>query len=66
MKKTMLALTGAAFLGAATMIPTPASAYVFVALPFVLEAKKDPNFKAENPYAPKKVVKKRGGKKKKM
>jgi hypothetical protein len=64
MKKTILAMTGAAFLGTATLIPTPASAFVFVALPFVMEAKKDKNFKAVNPYAPKKVVKKRAAKKK--
>ncbi|MBN8937303.1 MAG: hypothetical protein J0I13_13730 [Rhizobiales bacterium] len=57
MKKTLATVTAAAFLGAATLAPMPASA--FIVLPFfvpALLAKKDPNFKAHNPYA-KKVVK---------
>jgi hypothetical protein len=50
MRKTILVLTATAFVGVTTLAPTPASA-VFFLLPFVLMAKKDPNFKAVNPYA---------------
>ena len=60
MKKTILAITAAAFLSGS--LATPASAFVFVFLPAVLMAKEDKNFKPVNPYAP---VKK-AGKKKKM
>jgi hypothetical protein len=60
MKKTILALTAAAFIGG-TVAPTPASAFVFVFLPAVLMAKEDKNFKPVNPYAAKPAKK---GKKK--
>ncbi|HWL30543.1 MAG TPA: hypothetical protein VNQ50_00265 [Xanthobacteraceae bacterium] len=58
MKKTITTLTAAAFLGVATLAPMPASA--FIVIPFfvpALLAKQDHNFKAQNPYAAKKVVK---------
>jgi type IV secretory pathway component VirB8 len=54
-KKIIIALTAVAFMGGATLIaPTPASALIPY---FVLESKKDKNFKAVNPYA-KKATKK--------
>ena len=56
MKKTIVAITAAAFLAgtAVTLTPAPASAMfpIFLAL-----VKPDPNFKESNPYA-KKVSKK--------
>jgi hypothetical protein len=58
MKKTITTFTAAAFLGVATLAPMPASA--FIVIPFfvpALLAKQDHNFKAQNPYAAKKVVK---------
>ena len=56
MKKTIVAITAAAFLGgtAVTLTPAPASAMYPIFLAF---AKPDPNFKESNPYA-KKVSKK--------
>lgn len=65
--KTIVTITAAAFLGADTLAPVPAHAFFLI--PFfvpVMLAKKDPNFKAQNPYAPVKVAKKAKGKKKKM
>ena len=56
MKKALLVATAAAFLGTATLAPTPASA-VFPFLPIALAAKVNPNFAAKAP-AEKKVVKK--------
>ena len=49
MKKTIVAITAAAFLGgtAVTLTPAPASAMFPIFLAF---AKPDPNFKAVNPY----------------
>lgn len=59
MKKLIIALTAAAFMGGATLVaPTPASALIPF---FVLKSKEDKKFKAVNPYA-KKAAKK--GKKK--
>jgi hypothetical protein len=50
MKKTILAACGAAFLGI-VLAPTPASALIpFPFMMAILESKKDPNFKAVNPY----------------
>ena len=50
MKKTILAACGAAFLGVA-LTPTPASAFIPFPLVYpIFEMKKDPNFKAVNPY----------------
>ena len=63
MKKTILAITAAAFLGSA-LVPTPAAAFVWVFLPAVLVAKEDKNFKAVNPYAPTKMKKAKASKKK--
>jgi hypothetical protein len=61
MKKTIVAITAAAFLGstAVTLTATPAAAVypIFLAL-----AKKNENFKPVNPYD-KKVVKRGKGKK---
>jgi hypothetical protein len=58
MKKTIIAITAAAFLGstAVTLTPAPAAAMFPIFLAFV---KPDPNFKASNPYD------KKGGKKSK-
>jgi len=49
MKKTIVAITAAAFLGgtAVTLTPAPAAAMWPIFLAF---AKPDPNFKASNPY----------------
>jgi len=49
MKKTIVAITAAAFLGgtAVTLTPAPASAMYPIFLAF---AKPDPNFKSSNPY----------------
>lgn len=62
MKKTILAITAAAFLSGS--LATSASAFVWVALPAVLMAKEDKNFKAQNPYAPVKKAKAKKSKKK--
>ena len=62
MKKTILAITAAAFLSGS--LATPASAFVFVFLPAVLMAKEDKNFKPVNPYAKKEVKKAKKSKKK--
>jgi hypothetical protein len=61
MKKTIVAITAAAFLGgtAVTVTPTPAAATFPIFLAF---AKPNPNFKAVNPYDKKPV--KRGKSKK--
>ena len=50
MKKTIVAITAAAFLGGATLTPTPAAAFVFAFFPAVMAANYNPNFKAVNPY----------------
>jgi hypothetical protein len=49
MKKTIIAITAAAFLGstAVTLTPAPAAAMFPI---FLVFAKPDPNFKASNPY----------------
>ena len=62
MKKTIVAITAAAFLGgtAVTLTPVPAAATFPVFLAF---KQPDPNFKSVNPYD--KKVSKRGGKHKK-
>lgn len=57
MKKTILGIAAGAFLCAASFTPTPASAFVWVMFPAMMNAKKDPNFVAVNPYAAKKAVK---------
>jgi hypothetical protein len=53
MRKAIIAAAVAAIIGAVTFKPAPAAAFFWV--PIVLEAKKDKNFKAVNPYAPKKA-----------
>ena len=55
MKRTIVAITAAAFLGgtAVTLTPAPAAAVYPI---FLVFAKPDPNFKAVNPYD-KKVAK---------
>ena len=65
MKKTITAITAAAFLGAATLTPTPASAVIFL-IPFVFAMKKDPNFEANQAKAAKKMKVAKKSKKKKM
>jgi hypothetical protein len=58
MKKTIITITGAAFLGltATTLTPAPASAFaMFFFVPF-LASHQDPNFKAVNPYQKKVAV----------
>ena len=62
MKKTILTAAAAAVLGAVAFTPTPASALFWI--PLIMESKKDPNFKAVNPYAPVKVKKSKRSKKK--
>jgi hypothetical protein len=52
MRKTVLLIAGGAFLSAATLTPIPASAFVPLLFVPVMMAKKDPNFKEVNPYAP--------------
>ena len=65
MKKTIVAITAAAFLGgtAMTVAPTPAHAVYPIFLGLVKQP--DPNFKASNPYD-KKAGKKAKRAKKKM
>lgn len=60
MRKMLIVAAATAVVGAVALKPSPASAFFWV--PIVMEAKKDKNFKAVNPYAPQKV--KKGGKKK--
>ena len=62
MKKTILAVTAAAFVSAAAFTPTPAAAFVWIALPAVLAMKKDSNFKPANVYAAKPAKVKRSKK----
>ena len=56
MKKTIVAITAAAFLGGTAVMLTPAPAAAMWPI-FLAFAKPDPNFKAVNPYD------KKGGKK---
>ncbi len=51
MRKLIVAAIATGIVGAATLQPVPANALIWI--PLVLESKKDPNFKAVNPYAPK-------------
>jgi hypothetical protein len=55
MRKTILAIAAAAIVGAVAFKPVPAAAFFWV--PIIMEAKKDKNFKAVNPYAPAKARK---------
>ncbi|MBM3529920.1 MAG: hypothetical protein FJX62_17685 [Alphaproteobacteria bacterium] len=66
MKKTIIAVTAAAFLGSAALVPTPAAAFFQFIVPMaVLKDKENKKFKAVNPYA-KKVAKKKSSKGKAM
>jgi hypothetical protein len=67
MRKAIIGVTAAAFLGgiASMLTSTPASAVCPPCVAAVMMSKEDKNFKAVNPYAPTKVAKK-GKKKKKM
>jgi len=62
MKKTIVAITAAAFLGGTAVTLTPAPAHAVYPI-FLALAKPDPNFKSVNPYD-KKVVKRGKSKKK--
>jgi hypothetical protein len=53
MRKAILVAAATIIAGAVGFKPAPAAAFVWV--PLVMEAKKDKNFKAVNPYAPKKA-----------
>jgi hypothetical protein len=57
MRKAIIAGFAIAIVGAVAFKPAPAAAFFWV--PIVMEAKKDKNFKAVNPYAPKKAAKKK-------
>jgi len=64
LKKFIITITAAAFVGGIALTPTPASA--LLPLPFayaVFKAKEDKNFKAVNPYAKKAVKKAKKAKK---
>lgn len=61
MRKMLILAAATVVVGAVALKPSPASAFIWV--PFMMEAKKDKNFKAVNPYAPQKV--KKSGKKSK-
>ncbi len=65
MKKIITAVTAVAFLGTATLTPTPAAAMFFL-LPFVLPLKKDPNWEANQAKAAKKMKVSKKSNKKKM
>jgi hypothetical protein len=57
MRKAILVAAATIIAGAVGFKPAPAAAFFWV--PIVMEAKKDKNFKAVNPYAPKKASKKK-------
>jgi ABC-type sugar transport system substrate-binding protein len=63
MKKTIVAITAAAFLGGAATTLTPAPAHAVYPIFLLLTKQPDPNFKSVNPYAKKESKK---AKKKKM
>lgn len=64
MKKLIIAITAAAFVGGIALTPTPASALLPLPLTYaVFKAKEDKNFKAVNPYAKKAVKKAKKAKK---
>ncbi len=53
MKKAIIVAAATVIVGAIAFKPAPAAAFFWV--PIVMESKKDKNFKAVNPYAPKKA-----------
>jgi hypothetical protein len=61
MRKLLIAAVATGIVGAVALKPVPANALIWI--PAVLEAKKDKNFKAVNPYAPVKVKKAKAKKK---
>lgn len=61
MKKSVFAVVATAIFAVVAFKPVPANALIWI--PLVLESKKDPNFKAVNPYAPVKVKKAKSKKK---
>lgn len=62
LKKAIFIAAAAVIGGAIAFKPAPASAFFWI--PIILEAKKDKNFKAVNPYAPQKVKATKKSKKK--
>ena len=67
MKRAIIGVTAAAFLGgvASMLTATPAAAVCPPCVWAVMQSKEDKNFKAVNPYAPTKVAKKSSKGKKK-
>ena len=53
MRKAIIVAVATVIVGAVAFKPSPAAAFFWV--PIVMESKKDKNFKAVNPYAPKKA-----------
>ena len=53
MRKAIIAAAATVIVGAVAFKPVPAAAFFWV--PIIMESKKDKNFKAVNPYAPKKA-----------
>jgi hypothetical protein len=53
MKKTIIVAAATVIVGAVAFKPVPAAAFFWV--PIIMESKKDKNFKAVNPYGPKKA-----------
>ena len=68
MRKAIITITGAAFLGmlGSTVTPAPASAFAMFFFAPMLASKYDPNFKAVNPYEKKVVHRSSKSSKKKM
>jgi hypothetical protein len=54
-RKAIITIAATAIVGAIVFKPAPAAAFLW--MPLVMEAKKNKNFKAVNPYAPVKVRK---------
>ena len=57
MKKAIVTITAAAFLGGTAVTITPAPAHAVYPIFLGLVKQPDPKFKAVNPYAPKKAKK---------
>lgn len=62
MRKLLIVAVATAIVGAVALKPVPANALIWI--PLVMESKKDPKFKAVNPYAPVKARKAKRSKKK--
>ena len=52
-EKTIIVAAATVIVGAVAFKPVPAAAFFWV--PIIMESKKDKNFKAVNPYGPKKA-----------